>query len=344
MSTTLELPTPAPSIAAPQKLAERPRCQLSNRAFTVLPGVAFRRAESDGAKIMVVPLGEREAALPLRVLRREFDIEEDSDDDKMLSLIDAALDHVNGITLGDELPQEVVSGEASWQPEPHHLWLAAARLRAGLLAWLRPNAPLVDDPAAMMESLMSNPQLREQVQAAFERAAHLLGLPRAEDAVALVDKLAQELSYIEALRDRLLGRTQTMVRRLATLPPQRGLDRQRSEMLQRVGLLAAKALQEMRNHFDVIDAQTGEVLAVLRNVDTQIVYIRQQRDSLHTVLLEWGDILSAWEKLPAGEGETFWQVLGDTYHLLAHLHMPESAWRRPEAAAASTTSPREMCW
>jgi hypothetical protein len=341
MSPALEYQTLAP--AAPQNLADRPRCQLSNRAFNVLPGVAFRRAESDGAKVMVVPLGERQAALPLRVLRHEFDIARDSEDDRMLSLIDAALDHVPGIALGEELPCEVVSGEASWRPEPHHLWLAAARLRAGLLAWLRPNAPMTDDPMAIMESLMSDPHLREQVQAAFEQAAHALMLPRPEDAVALVDKLARELSYIEALRDWLLGRTQAIVRRLATLPPQRGLDRQRSEMLQRVGLLATKALREMRDRFVVLDAQTGEVMAVLRNVEQQIVYIRQQRDALHTVLLEWNAVLTAWEKLPAGAGDSFWQVLGDTYHLLAQHHMPESAWRLSEAGLSAATS-REMSW
>ena len=111
-----------------------------------------------------------------------------------------------------------------------------------------------------------------------------------------------------------------------------------------VGLLATKALRDMRDQFDVIDAQTGEVMAVLRNAEQQIVYIRQQRDSLHTVLLEWGGILSTWEKLPAGEGESFWQVLGDTYHLLAQHHMPESAWRRSEPAAVPAGEVREMAW
>ena len=329
MSIIAELPqTQAePSPAALTK-PEVTLCRLQHRAFTAMPGIAFRRAAADGAKVMVVPLGEREASVPMQALRREFAIAQDSDDGRMLSLIDAALDHVSGIALGDALPEEVVSGAASWQPEPHHLWLAAARLRAGLLAWLRPGRENIDDPAKLMEALVADPVLREQVQAAFEQAAHVLGMERAEDALAVVDRVAPELSHIEALRDWLLGRVQALVRRLITIPPQRGLDRQRGEMLQRVGFLASTALRQLRDHFDVVDAQTGEVMAVLRNVEQQILFIRQNRDTLHAEFLAWSDVLDAWDQVAGGQNEAFWDALSATYHLLAQRHMPQSAWRR----------------
>ena len=67
---------------------------------------------------MVVLLGEREAALPLRALQREFDIADESEDGRMLALIAASLDFVTSLRLGDALPAEVLSGEASWEPTP----------------------------------------------------------------------------------------------------------------------------------------------------------------------------------------------------------------------------------
>ena len=333
--------------------AERtaPICQLSHRLFHATPGIAFRRMAERGEKVMVVPLGERMAALPMHAIRREFDIAAESEDGQMLDLIDAALDHVPDIALGDTLPAEVISGAASWQVEPHHLWLAAARLRSGMLAWLRPGSQPSGEPASTMEALMSDPNLRAQVQSAFEQAAYVLGLPDAAAAVAEVDRFAQELSHIEALREWLLGRVQGVVRRLATLPPQRGLDRSRAEMLQRVGQLATTALRGLRDRFDIIDAQTGELMAVLRNPEQQVIFIRQHRDAMHAELLEWDSVLQQWDALPqslglvsgGGAGEAFWAALSDTYHLLARRHLPQSAWRRVEPAEENAP-PREMAW
>ena len=39
----------------------------------------------------------------------------------MLALIAQALDFVAGLHIGDKLPTEVLSGEASWEPEEMHL-------------------------------------------------------------------------------------------------------------------------------------------------------------------------------------------------------------------------------
>jgi hypothetical protein len=58
-----------------------------HRAFAMFGDPLFRRAESDGAPVMVVHLGETEAAVPLGAMKREFGIEEASDDGRMLELI-----------------------------------------------------------------------------------------------------------------------------------------------------------------------------------------------------------------------------------------------------------------
>ena len=50
------------------------RCNLTHRVFTSFGEPLFRNAETDGTPVMVVKLGEKEAAIPLRSLQREFGI------------------------------------------------------------------------------------------------------------------------------------------------------------------------------------------------------------------------------------------------------------------------------
>ena len=74
--------------------------------------------------------------LPLAAIRREYTIADDSPDGLVLDLVDSALDYVSRIALGDSLPSEVLTGEASWKPDPNHVRRAAARLRLNLMEWL----------------------------------------------------------------------------------------------------------------------------------------------------------------------------------------------------------------
>ena len=162
--------------AAPQP-NEPEICQLSHRLFTALGTPLFRRSESDGVPVMVVPLGEREAVLPIVAVQREFGITLDSDDGRMLALVAASLDFVSALRVGDPLPSEVLSGAASWTPDPEHLRIATARLRLQLIDWLNPdggNRPELD--AISLLTVAEDPRLREQVQDALIQAAATLGL------------------------------------------------------------------------------------------------------------------------------------------------------------------------
>ena len=69
-------------------------CTLTHRVFTSFGDPLFRQAETDGTPVMVVKLGDKEAAIPLRSLQREFGIPDDSDDGRMLGLIAQSLDFI----------------------------------------------------------------------------------------------------------------------------------------------------------------------------------------------------------------------------------------------------------
>lgn len=300
------------------------RCLLNHQVFTMLGAVSFRRARADGTPVMVVTLGDREAVVPLRALQREFGIGDDSADGRMLGLIAESLDYVCGLSLGDKLPSEVLTGRASWEPSAEHKRLAMNIIRLQLLSWIDPEAadPAKGDPLLRLEN---EPALRQQVQLAFERAATELGLPDRDAVVALVQELAGELAYIEALRDRLLRPVQAITNRLERLMAAYRGDSQRQESASRVTRLAITARQTFQERFDELAAQTGEVMSALRNMESQQAFIRSIRDQLYREQRAWQPILDGWAASDPAE-EVPWDLIMRTYQFLAPRYMPVTEW------------------
>ncbi len=320
------------------------RCVLNHRVFTMLGTVSFRRASADGTPVMVFTLGEREAIMSLRALQREFAIDDASPDGRMLGLIAESLDYVCGLRLGDRLPSEVLTGLASWEPSLEHRKRAYSIVRLQLLTWIDPDAanPAYGDPIARLET---EPALRAQVQLAFERAAVELGLADANAVVPLVEELAGELAYIEALRDRLLRPLQAMIARLERLVHIHRGDSQRQETVGRVLRLAITARQQFQERFDEVAAQTGEVMSALRNMESQQAFIRSSRDHLYRVQRAWQPILDDWEDSNSAD-DILWDLISRTYQFLAQRYMPVTEWTAP-AAGSRRSAPKHgkaMAW
>jgi hypothetical protein len=329
--------------------APEDHCVLRHKLFSRFDTVLFRRSASDGVPVMVIPLGEREASLPLRSLQREFRISDDSPDGRMLGLIAQSLDYVVGLNLGDRLPDEVLTGQASWEVKPVHRSLAAGRLRLQLLAWLDPEAVAdgsLSDPNAALR-LDQDPKLRARVQAAFEQAAQALELPGPEDVVALMESLGEELSYIEALRDMLLRRVRKLAARLEQMERTAHGDLQRLETLTQASRLTGLALKQISGRFDEIDAQTGEVLAALRNAESQQAFIRTNRDWLYRSHRAWDPILKDWDDAGLALTGAVWMLISRTYRFLAPRYMPAMEWRTfnaPNPGAPAVKDEVAMQW
>jgi hypothetical protein len=321
-------------------------CQLAHRVFAMFGDPLFRKAESDGAPVMVVHLGDKEAAIPLGAMKREFGIEEASDDGRMIELIVQALDFVAGLRIGDPLPPEVLSGEASWEPDAVHLQIANARLQWQLVTWLNSGTGADSEhiDAEALLQVADDPARRQQVQEAFAKAAEALGLPDRAAVIGLVEELARELAYIEALRDRLLRRANVMAEKLSRIAKAFRGDASHLETLTQVRRLAATALKQISVRFDELDAQTGEVMAALRNADSQRTFIRSHRDWLYRTLRAWQSLLVEWGRAGIGFDEGILQLLNRTYQFLAVRFMPVTEWisaGRPKQEKA--TKPR-MVW
>ena len=328
--------------------ASTDRCVLRHRLFSRFGDPLFRRAETDGTPVMVVLLGEREAALPLRALQHEFNIADDSEDGRMMGLIAAALDFVTTLRLGDPLPPEVLSGQASWEPEPHHVRLALARLRLNLVAWLQPDKP---DENALLEPVelmvaADDPALRPRLREGYRRAAEELKLPDHAAVPPMLDALAQELAYIEALRERLLQPVQAVALKLARLAQGWRGDAVQLEKLGQVRRLNSTALRRIGGRFEELDAQTGEVLAALRNLESQKTFIRSNRDWLYRTVRAWQPLLLEWEGIGSVYDQRARAALEHTYHFLAPRFMPVTEWltaSRPEKSGKKTPE-RGMVW
>lgn len=322
-------------------------CALQHRVFASLGDPLFRCADPDRAPVMVVKLGDKEAVVSLRSLQREFGITDDSDDGRMLGLIAQSLDFVSVLRIGDELPAEVLTGQASWQPDAAHLAIARARLQWRLVAWLNSGTaaetPVLDADALLQ--VADDPARKAQVQQAFSKAADQLALPTREAVVQLVEVLAQELAYIEALRDRLLRRVKAMTDKLNRMAQTYRGDGAHLETLTQVRRLTTVALKQINYRFEELDAQTGEVISALRNAESQRVFIRSNRDWLYRTQRAWHALLSEWDVAGLGFDDGILPLLNRSYQFLAPRFMPVTEWEsvtRPGRRKKPTS--REMVW
>lgn len=292
-------------------------------------------------------LGDKTAALPLRSLQLELGIEETSTDGRMLALIARALQFVNDLRPGDALPAEVLGGAASWQPDEAHRQLAASRIKLQLAAWLADGTGTEwrDADSDVILATVDDPAMRQCIQQAFAEAARALSLPGLDAVVELVEDAARELAFVEALRARLLHRVEALSARVERLARGLRVDKTRLEVMSRVQKLTGTAAMRFRTSFEELDAQTGEVLAVLRNFESQRDFIRAHRDRLYGSLRAWEPLLADWDHAGADLDEKLWLLVGRTYRFLAPRYMPVQEWRcLPQEPARSAAQPRQLVW
>ena len=337
---------PSRAVAAP----DAQLCQLYHPMFARMGDILFRRAESDATPVMVIALGDRQAALPLRSLQREFQIGDDTPDGRMLGLIAESLDYVPGLRLGDPLPAEVLSGEASWEPAEIYRQRARGRLWLQLLDWIAPGQVAAATPDTIGARLEHDPILQVLTQRAVDRVAVELGLCRNDAAgddvagndasgsaavTALIDGLSHELSFIEALRHSLLNRMQAVQGQLLALGQSQRGGVARLEALNQTTRLCETAVTQTQTRLEEIDAQTGEAIAALRNQDSQRAFIRSNRDTLYRTQRAWEPILLAWEayasqtghRPQSGGDDVIWRLVAQSYQFLAPRYMSFTEWQ-----------------
>lgn len=258
-----------------------------------------------------------EASLRVQSLKREFEIDDASPDGEALKRVERALQYVKQISPGDQIPREILDGSASWPIEDAHLIRAKSRLSVLLGHMAVPG--LVDVEGRVdFSDLLERPDVRQAIQDGFAEAAQALGYTQngKEKVVQQIERLAGELAYIEALRDFFFNifRLDKDVKVLASFLND---DKIAQQEIWRVTELLKRPLADYRQRFVRVEAQTGEILSVLKNIELVIEFVRDTRDDLHSATMIWDEILDQWTEPPTQNKRKEYNKLRNLYQFLA---------------------------
>lgn len=300
---------------------------FEHKVFAI-SGAFFSVDVGEKKPVLNITLGDLKASLTFTTLRESFDIKEDSRDARLLDVVAKGLRFVKIIMPGEQIPGELLDGRASWSVEDRHRLIARGRITVQLVSWVTGNEMIVVE-ASELEQIVEDPTTKERLKTAFNEIAKKLGITEnAEDAITnMIGCMAQELSYIEALRDRFTSIRElnaNLVKATQIYRTDRALV---SEVSRMQGLLK-KPLANYDSIFSQADAQTGEIVGALKSFDTTINFIRKIRDDLRARLLDWEEILKAWEDVPIERSQKLEQMLKRTYRFLATNFIETKVWER----------------
>jgi hypothetical protein len=307
-------------------VAER-KLDLQHKIFKSFEDCHFQKSDISGEALFVLKMSEgQEVSLPLKAVCKEFDIDEDSKDGELIGLVDSALDFVNALRPGDDLPLEVLTGEASWNVDDTHRQIAYNRVTMQLVTWMSGSEELITDPDELLQ-IAEDPGTKRKINDAFDEVADKLGMGREnrEEVINLVHQVADELTYIETLREKYRN-VKMIDRKLQELRRIYAHEKGVLETVTQVIRLIDDAMKKFETSFDEIDANTGEIMSVLRNFTTQRQYIRNKRDDLYRRLRAWDELFQRWHDLSPERGPAAVRLVRDTYQFLAPRFMKVKEW------------------
>jgi hypothetical protein len=303
-----------------------PKIRFDHWFFHKMEEVHFQLSGSEKEPTLMAKYAKNDVVLTLKGIMKEFDIDPESADGAMLEQVGKGLKYVKGLRLGDPLPKEILTREASWSLSPRHRQVAYQRVSLQLVNWMSGGDTMITDPDELLQ-IAEDPAIKKQINAAFGEAAEKLGYGRdeKEKVVKHVEELANELAYIEALRDRF-RRIKMMDDKIQQLRRLYGREKSVLEIADQVARLGERAVKEFEGMFDEVDAQTGEILSVMKNLSTQVPYIRDKRDDLHIRLMAWDEILDRWQQAEMKISQNNLTLIRDTYKFLAPRFMVVKEW------------------
>jgi hypothetical protein len=311
---------------------------FQNKVFSVA-GSYFALPEGSNQPTFYVPLGEMMGVMTLPALISGFNIRPDSRDTVLLRTVEKALAFVRRIYPGDSIPRELLDGSASWAVEERHLKLAVARLAVRLVVWAEGSSSVTRDRAELLR-LAAVPSMHDRMSSAVGRLTEKLRIDsrRAAEMLEGLNRLGRELSYVEALRDRLL-----QIQQVAIKAHQFGKfyapDRGPADHVKRIVVLLRKPLAEYDAIFSQIDARTEDIVSLLDDADAEITFVRMTRDNLRQRFMIWDDLIARWQQTEVAATPAAEALLRDTYRFSAVRFPQGSDWGTQPTSSFSGARP-----
>jgi len=305
---------------------------FEHKVFT-LEGARFVISRSTDEPVMRFRLGKNDAEVPIDKLCNEFNIDPKSFDGQLLKMAKDGLKYVREIRPGDTIPNELIDGSASWRVDDRHFAIAKGRLTVQLVTWLTGGETVISSPE-QLEQVVEDPQTKARVHEAFKMIANKLAISGdpEQEVEKRIDLLARELSYIEALRERMT--TIGAIRRgLEAAHRIYKAERTVKEEIVRMQTLSLPPIADLEQRFAQVDAQTGEILVMLKSFEKNVSYIRDMRDDLHQCLMPWDELIEGWSEAELEKGPPLEALLKKTYQHLARKYSQASHWRLAARAA-----------
>jgi len=297
-----------------------------HKVFNV-EGSYFAADQSGDDPCFIMPMGDGVAEVHIPALRKEFSIPDDSDDGKLLNIVGDALRFVKTIRVNDSIPNELIDGSASWSVEEHHSLIARGRLTLQVIAWVTGKSTKANNVVEILE-LLEKPEIKAKVKDSIQKLTeHFeLGDDGVDEIERRIDILVHELSYIEALRQRL--RTIHEIDAQAKAAIERcGKRVSAQESAERTAVLLPKALIKLQSEFELLDKLNQNIVDILGDVDGTVQIIREIRDEIMCTLRIWDDLVSAWqEDGKSKDGDTLTSLLTKTHRFLAEHYPILQTW------------------
>ncbi len=321
----LNCEAPPANTSEPRDIPEK-TISFQHPFFQSVEGCYFKNREDTGDAVMIMPLDDGEVSLKLAGIKNELGLGDRDHDAQTLDTITKALKYVRGIRTGDQVPSELLTGQASWKVLQKDRETAHNRITMQLVSWMSGDEILIVDPEQLAQ-VVDDPKTREKIDRALDEATESLGLgkDRREDVVALVGNLTEELSYIETLR-RQLHKIESIHEMVGKLEQKYKAEMSVMETIQPVKRLFKIALDDLHETFAEIDAQTGEILSVLKNIASQIEFIRNTRDDLRRRLWAWEEQAGVWSATAIKRSQHNEHILEGLYQFLAQRFLPTQEW------------------
>lgn len=310
---------------APQEATSNTHFVFQHKCFEV-PGAVFRMNRAEETVALHLNLGGAAASVDLQQLAKTFNIHPEEPDGLMLDMVRRGLRYVREIRPGDSIPNELLDGTASWSIDPMHYERAHSKLLVQLVNWMTAGSSAIDNAADVLR-LIEKPEIKEKINDAFSAAAQQLGLRDngKDQVIAMIGQLANELAYIEALRDKVNGYF-AIKRKLKDLASAYRSDRRVAETIDRANTLLNPPLTKLREQLQLVDGQTAEILSSLRRLKATIQYLRDSRDSLREFVVLWHDLDTAWAELRVERNSQAEALIARTYRFAATHYSMTQRW------------------